>query len=166
MCWQVQFLQNKLILLIMVWAHMKSLKIHCLVHTSRVRMSMRCCPNAVLFPSMLRCYLKLNEYSKGLTFTLIMPNNTFESQSKNEQEWYVELLQKLQYVILQQQEELALGLFNRCRHWPSKIPQGTLMAYFFSIWRGLQGMLLYVDKTKAKKNVTAVARLLQPTMAL
>ena len=63
-----------------------------------------------------RCYLKLNEYSKGLTFTLIMPNNTFQSQSKDEQEWYVELLQKLQYVILQQQEELALGLFNRCRH--------------------------------------------------
>ena len=95
---------------------MKSLKIHCLVHTSRVRMSMRCCPNAVLFPSMLRCYLKLNEYSKGLTFTLIMPNNTFQSQSKDEQEWYVELLQKLQlYVILQQQEELALGLFNRCK---------------------------------------------------
>ena len=78
-------------------------------------MSMRCCPNAVLFPSMLRCYLKLNEYSKGLTFTLIMPNNTFQSQSKDEQEWYVELLQKLQYVILQQQEELALGLFNRCK---------------------------------------------------
>ena len=87
-----------------------------LVHTSRVRKSMRCCPNAVLFPSTLRCSLKLNEYSKGLTFTLIMPNNTFQSQSKDEQEWYVELLQKLQYVILQQQEELALGLFNRCRH--------------------------------------------------
>ena len=148
---------------------MKSLKIHCLVHTSRVRMSMRCCPNAVLFPSMLRCYLKLNEYSKGLTFTLIMPNNTFQSQSKDEQEWYVELLQKLQYVILQQQEELALGLFNRCKALTIQNTSRDSDGLFFQHMERpmLQGMLLYgQDKSKKKKNVTAVARLLQPTMAL
>ena len=46
----------------------------------------------------------------------------------------------------------------------SKIPQGTLMAYFFSVWRGLKGILLYGQDKSKKQVVTYVARLLQPAV--
>ena len=63
----------------------------------------------------------------------------------------------------------AGSLFNRCKALTIQNTSRDSDGLFFQHMERprLQGMLLYgQDKRKKKKNVTAVARLLQPTMAL
>ena len=78
----------------------------------------------------------------------------------------MELLQKLQYVILQQQEELALGLFNRCKALTIQNTSRDSDGLFFQHMERPSRDAALRKRQKQKKNVTAVARLLQPTMAL